>query len=155
MKDLKFDARLVPTGPAGAWCFLHFPFDIEKTFGTRARVPVAGTVNGYPFRSSLSPMDGRHVMCINKQMQAGAKVKPGDTARFVLRRDDKPRTVAVPPALRKALAARPKAKAVFNQLSYSHRKEYADWVGSAKQPETVQRRIKKLIPVLLAKGRKV
>ena len=52
---LDFKARLVPTGPKGAWAFLHFPFDIVKTFGTRARVPVAGTINGFPFRSSLSP----------------------------------------------------------------------------------------------------
>src|SRR5690349_7421237 len=94
---LEFDARLVPTGPKGAWAFLHFPFDPVKTFGTRARVPVAGTINGSPFRSSLSPMGGKHVMCINKEMQAGAKVKPGDVVHFVLRRDDKPRTVAVPP----------------------------------------------------------
>ena len=31
---LDFKAKLVATGPKGAWCFLHFPFDIEKTFGT-------------------------------------------------------------------------------------------------------------------------
>ena len=80
--------------------------EVVKTFGTRARVPVSGTINGFPFRSSLSPMGGQHVMCINKEMQAGAQVKTGDIARFVMQRDDKPRTVALPPALKKALAAK-------------------------------------------------
>ena len=148
---LKFKARLVPTGPKGSWAFLHFPFDVEKTFGTRARVPVRGAINGFPFRSSISPMDGRHVMCINRQMQAGAKVKPGDTAQFVMQRDDQPRTVTVPPALKEALAKNPEAQAVFEELSYSHRKEYATWIAGAKQAATVQRRLEKLIPMLLAK----
>lgn len=149
---LDFKAKLVPTGPKGAWCFLHFPFDFEKTFGTRARVPVSGTINGFGFRSSLSPMDGKHVMCINKTMQAGAKAKPGDLAHFVMQRDDQPRTVAVPAALKKTLAANSKARAAFDRLSYSHRKEYADWIASAKLEETVQRRLKKLIPMLLCKA---
>src|ERR1700756_990826 len=29
------------------------PFDVPTVFGTKARVPVRGTVNGFPFRSSL------------------------------------------------------------------------------------------------------
>lgn len=28
------------------------PFDVQKTFGTRARVPVRGTINGFPYRST-------------------------------------------------------------------------------------------------------
>ncbi len=148
---LKFSAKLVPAGADGNLCLLHFPLDFVKTFGTRARVPVAGTINDFPFRSSLMPRNGKYVMCINQAMQAGAKVKTGDTVRFVMQRDDQPRTVAVPPALKQALAAQPKAKAVFDKLSYSHQKEYADWIAGAKQAETVERRLKKLIPVLLAK----
>jgi hypothetical protein len=148
---LKFQSRLVPAGPKGAWAHLYFPFDVMKTFGTRARVPVSGTINGFPFRSSLAPMRGRHYLCINREMQAGAKVKPGDTADFVMQRDDKPRAVAIPAALKKALAANPEAKAVFDKLAYSHKKEYALWVAGAKQAETVQRRLEKLIPMLLAK----
>lgn len=151
---LAFKARLVPTGPKGAWCFLHFPFDVMKTFGTRARVPVRGTINGFRFRSSLAPMGGKHLMCVNKGMQAGAKVKPGDIAHFVMQRDDKPRTVSLPPALKKALAAKPTAKAAFEKLSYSHKREYALWIAGAKPQETVQRRLKKLIPMLTKRNAK-
>jgi hypothetical protein len=38
------------------------PIDVRETFGTRGRVPVKGTINGYPFRSSLMPMGGCHMM---------------------------------------------------------------------------------------------
>ena len=150
---LKFSAKLVPAGADGNLCRLHFPLDVAQTFGTRARVPVAGTINGFPFRSSLMPRGGQHMMCINKAMQAGAKVQAGDTAHFVMQRDDQPRRVVIPPALEQALAAKPKAKAGFDQLSYSHQKEYADWIAGAKQAPTVQRRLKKLIPRLLAPTR--
>jgi hypothetical protein len=149
---LDFTSKLIPTGPNGAWCFLHFPFDMMKTFGTRARVPVTGTINGFAFRSSLAPMEGRHVMAVNKEMQVGAKVKPGDSAHFLMERDEKPRTVAVPPAIKKALAKEPKAKAIFDKMSFSHQKEYVKWITDAKKPETMQRRLEQLIPKLLAKA---
>jgi uncharacterized protein YdeI (YjbR/CyaY-like superfamily) len=66
-------------------------------------------------------------------------------------RDDQRRTVSVPSALKKALAARPEAKAVFDKLAYSHKKEYVDWIAGAKREETLQRRLKQLIPMLLKK----
>ena len=30
---------------------------------------------------------------------------------------------------------------VFNKLSYSHKREYVNWIEAAKKPETRQRRI--------------
>lgn len=147
-QKLQFQGYLEPTGPKGAWCFLAAPFDVEKTFGTRARVPISGTINGFAFRSSFAPMGGRHLLCINKQMQAGAKVKAGDHARFVIQRDDQPRGVELPAALKRALAREPRAKAAFTKLSYSARKEHAQWIGSAKQAETVERRLAKLMSLL-------
>ena len=151
-KVLKFDGYLEPTGPKGAWCFLAAPFDVEKTFGTRGRIPIAGTINGFAFRSSFMPMDGRHLVCVNKQMQTGAKVKPGDTAKFVIQRDDQPREVEIPPALKTALGKNPAAKAAFGALSYTQRKEYADLIRSAKQKETVQRRLDKVLAALTEKA---
>jgi len=42
-------------------------------------------------------------------------------------------------------------KAAFDKLSYSHRKEYVDWINDAKKAETLERRLKKLVSVLVAK----
>ena len=35
------------------------PFDAQHEFGTRGRVPVRGTINGFAFRSTLSPYGRR------------------------------------------------------------------------------------------------
>ena len=70
----RFKGRLIPRGPGGAWTFLAIPFSVEEAFGSRARVAVSGTLNGFAFRNSLMPEgDGTHSMMVNKALQAGAK----------------------------------------------------------------------------------
>ena len=60
------------------------------------------------------------------------------------------RQVHLPEELAAALAIDQRAKQHFDQLSPSHRREYCDWVGSAKRPETRQRRLDKVLKVLRA-----
>ena len=86
MKKLEFKVKLEgKEGSSVAW--LNAPFDVEKLFGTRARVPVRGTINGFPFRTSLMPMGGCHGMAVNKTMRDGAGVAAGDTVSIVMERD--------------------------------------------------------------------
>lgn len=144
-RRLKFDGYLEPTGPKGAWCFLAAPVDVEGMFRTKGRLPVRGTINDFAFRSSFAPMDGRHLLCVNKTMQAGAQVKPGDTARFEIERDDEPREVVVPAILKRAFGKNRQAKKAFEKLSFTKRKEYAAWINSAKRAETLQTRLEKLM----------
>jgi uncharacterized protein YdeI (YjbR/CyaY-like superfamily) len=47
----------------------------------------------------------------------------------------------VPPDLAEALAASAAAKAAFEGLPPSHRREYIDWIEEAKKPETRARRV--------------
>jgi uncharacterized protein YdeI (YjbR/CyaY-like superfamily) len=63
------------------------------------------------------------------------------------------RAITVPPLIQRALANKPNAKAVFDKLPFSHRKEYVNWITAAKQPETISRRLEKMIPMLLEKAR--
>ena len=46
MKKLKFEVKLDGM-PGSEVAALSAPFDVEETFGTRARVPVRGTINGF------------------------------------------------------------------------------------------------------------
>jgi hypothetical protein len=48
----QFKTRLTARGPGGAWTFLEIPFSVEKEFGSKARIAVAGTMNGFPFQNS-------------------------------------------------------------------------------------------------------
>lgn len=133
---------------------ITIPFDVEQVYGTRARVPVRGTINGFPFRSSISPMGGgRHFMAVNKTTREGAKAKGGETVSVVMERDDEPRVITPPLDLARALRTNKDAQAAWEKLSYTHQKEYAAAVEEAKKPETRARRIEKAIAEL-ASGKK-
>src|SRR6202051_2682063 len=91
-KKLRFKVRLEGRkGSSVAW--LNAPFDVPETFGTRARVAVRGTINGFPFRLSLMPMGGCHGMAVNQAMRDGAKARAGDLVDVVMQRDEEQRTV--------------------------------------------------------------
>jgi len=149
-----FRAKLTGEGPGGAWVFLKIPFDVEKEFGTRARVAVKGTINGFVYRTSIFP-DGKgaHSMMVNKAMQEGAKAAAGETVAVTMAPDTAPRTVKVPKDLKAALAKNPAAAAVFDKLSYTHRKEFVEWIEQAKKPETRSARVEKTVAMVLEKKR--
>ena len=119
------------------------PADVAAAMGGRARIPVAGTINGVAFRGSTMPMgDGRHCVGFRKETRAQAGgVEVGDAVAIEIDRDDAPRTVDVPDDLAAALAAQPGARAAFNAMSFTHRREWAEAVAGAKRPETRARRI--------------
>jgi hypothetical protein len=146
----RFKARLASRGPGGAWTFLEIPFGVDKASGSKGRVAVAGTMNGFAYRNSLLPQgDGTHAMAVNKALQAGANARAGDLVAVTMEVDRSERIVVIPPELRQALASHSKAETVFQSLSYSHRQEFAEWVASAKQEQTRRRRAEKSIPLVL------
>ena len=57
-KPIKFKVKLGGAGKYGKVAYFEPPFDVFKTFGTKGRVPVKGTINGFPFRNSLCQMGG-------------------------------------------------------------------------------------------------
>ena len=128
---------------------IAIPFNVEKAFGSRGRVPVRGTLNGFAFRSSVFPMGGGcHWLVVNRQMREGAKIKAGETISVMMERDDEPRVITPPKDFARALAANKAALAAWDKLSYTHRKEYAKAIEEAKKPETRARRIEKAIAAL-------
>ena len=149
----KFQAQLTGHGPKAAWVFFDVPFAVAKVFGTKARVPVVGTLNGAPFQNSLLPNgDGTHSMHVKKELLARAKAKTGDTVTVVLERDATTRTVAPPADLLLTLVAQPHLEKTFWQFSHSHQKELVDWIVAAKKTETRERRIQKALKMLAEKS---
>jgi hypothetical protein len=145
----RFTVELTARGPNGAWTFFTLPFSVEETFGTKARLPVKGTINGEPFTSSAMPAgDGTHALAVSKALQTAARASAGDTVTVVLEPDLEPRTVDVPAELQAAFADAQKAHAAFSALAYSHQKEYVSWIASAKRPATRERRIAQAIEML-------
>jgi len=58
---------------------------------------------------------------------------------------------AMPPLFSEALKKNKKAKENFEKLSPTHRKHYIGWIVTAKKQETVEKRIKESIKLLLKK----
>ncbi len=147
----KFKTKIVAIGPSGSWSEIQIPFSVEKEWGSRARVSVCGTMNGFEFRSSIFP-DGKggHTMMVNKAMMAGGKAAQGDIVAMEMQPDTKPRTVEVPKDFKAALAGSAKAHAVFEAFSPSHRRAYVDWIMQAKRAETRESRIANAIKMIAA-----
>lgn len=130
------------------------PFDVPKTFGRKGRVPIKGTINGFPFRSSLMNMGHGHFTVVNKAMRDGAKVKAGDTVSIVIALDEDKRTVDVPGWLKKIIHADAKAKAAWPKLSFTHQKEYVREIVEAKREETRDKRVAQMLHNLRTGTRK-
>jgi hypothetical protein len=155
LSQQKFTATLLAMGPGGAWTHLQIPFDVVSVYGTRSRVSVSGTINDFPFQSSIFPdgEGGFHLM-VNKAMQVGAGAKSGDEVEVVMYLDTAERTVEIPADMEKALKKNQPAKANFAKMAPGARKEYVEWITGAKQQQTRERRIEKAL-TLISEGKRL
>jgi hypothetical protein len=128
--------------------FLRVPPAIVERLGPKQRVPVRVTINGYTYRSTIAPMGGEFFLPLSRQNRDGARVAAGDTVAVTIERDTEPRVVDVPADLAAALKSDRAAAKSFAALSYSHRREYAEWIAAAKRQDTRQRRVAKALVML-------
>ncbi len=146
MKKYKFTAK-IETGDGGG-AYVLFPYDVEKEFGTRGRVPVKATFNGVPYTGSLikygNPL---HVLPMLKAIRQETGSGPGDVVKVEVWQDDQPRTLEVPAPFRRALEEG-EVSAAFDRLSYTHRREYCRWISEAKREETRSKRLQKAVEML-------
>ncbi len=149
MKVYEFDALIHKHSNLDA-AFIEFPYDVEKEFGTKGRVKVIVTFDGYEYRGSLAKM-GHPVHCLGltKEVRTAIRKNHGDTVRIILKKDEEPRIVEIPEDFSKQLDQNPNAKAYFEGLSYTHRKEYVRWITEAKKQETRETRLQKAIQMIL------
>ena len=130
--------------------YVLVPFDVRELWG-EARPPVAGTINGVPFRTRIAVYGGQSVLGLTNAIRAQAGVVQGDEVSIELERDDAPREIELPPELEAVLIG--EVRAAFDALSFTHRREYADWVGEAKQATTRRRRATQALERLRENGR--
>jgi hypothetical protein len=150
-----FETVLVRPEEVGTWTYLNIPPDVSSTFGSKGQVKVKGTINGYPFRSTALPRgDGSHYLVVAKSIRDQIGATQGDTVKVILELDAEERQVDVPQDFAQAFESLPQANDAFNHLTYSHKKEYINWILSARQAQTRQRRIEKAV-MLLSQGKKL
>jgi hypothetical protein len=142
---LTITTTLQPTGPATA-----IPLTEAQVtdLGGGKRAAVAVTIDGRTARLRLAPMGGQYLIGMSKAARAELGVEIGDLVTATVELDTAERTVEVPDDLAEALGAMPGARAAFDALSYTKRKEAARSVVDAKKPETRQRRIAAIVASL-------
>jgi uncharacterized protein YdeI (YjbR/CyaY-like superfamily) len=93
------------------------------------------------------PADG----VIKKYIREAMKLNESGV-KVARKKPKKREPLKIPAILLRALKGNPKALANFTEMSYSHRKEYVQWITEAKQEETRVRRLQKALQ-LIAQGK--
>jgi uncharacterized protein YdeI (YjbR/CyaY-like superfamily) len=137
-KPKTFRAVLEPSGDALRWVIARVPFDPGEVWPVRRGRRVRGEINGFAFRTALFPEAGgkKHVLLVNKKMQAGAHAKAGDRVQIRLEPDLDEREAAVPVELSKALKADRDLRRYFDALNPSTRRYVGNWVAEPKSAES-------------------
>ena len=142
---IRFKARLMkPANTAGAasWTFLVLPKGASAKLPTRATTTVDGTLNGQSFKAALEPDGNRsHWLRVPRKLREAAGVRSGDIVTLEIT-PARSELEAKPPAdLRNALAATPKAQASWSNITPTARRDWIQWIISAKRSDTRARRI--------------
>jgi hypothetical protein len=148
MGAVHFKTQLQPRGPAAA--VILDDAQVAAVGEGAKRFPVVATVNGYTWRTTVVRMGGEFLLGLSKEVRQGAGAEAGDEVEVTMELDTAPREVEVPEALAAALAADPEAKASFDRMAFTHRKEYARWIADAKQEQTRQRRLGQALEMIRA-----
>jgi hypothetical protein len=127
--------------------FVDVPFDVEEKFGSK-RPKVKALINGYPYRSSLFRMKTtHHLLGVRKDIRDALQVQVGDVLTIEVELDTEERIVEIPPYFMEILIGE-NLLSQFENLSFTHRREYVGWIAEAKKSETRERRLDKAIQAL-------
>lgn len=124
------------------------PDETVESLGGGKRPPVLLTVAGQQLALRIAPMGGRNLIGLTKANKAALGVEAGETYDLEIELDTTERTVEVPDDLARALADRPSARAAWDKLSFTRRKEAAGSLTGAKKPETRARRLAAILESL-------
>ena len=131
-----FEVKIVREGQM---CFIPLTFDPKSVFG-KVRAPVKVTLNGYTYRSTIAAMGGPPFIPLRKSNREAAGLEGNETL------DVKPAADFV-----KALKAAPPAWERWQEMSYTHQREYVEALAGAKKPETRARRLESAVRAIRAR----
>ncbi len=127
------------------------PLDIRAIYG-EARPAVKMTFCGETYRTRVAVYGGKYIMGIWKAELAKHGLRDGQKIEVTLEPDDKPRVVEPPKELAAALKKNAAARAGWEKMSFTHKREWAQAIAEAKQPETREKRIAQAVAALTARA---
>lgn len=156
---IRFRAKLLRPAAAakdGSWTFLTLPKNASARLPSRGMVTVKAIMNGFPFRAIIEP-DGQkgHWLRVNRKMREAAGANAGDVVMLEIMPAEEELEARVPADLRKALTAAPKARALWSDITPVARRDWIQWIVTAKRAETRARRVENACAMLAAGKRRV
>jgi hypothetical protein len=155
---IRFKAKLsrpAESDNGDAWTFLILPKTASAKLPTRSMTPIEGTLNGVPFQATLDPDgQGSHWLKVDENLRKAANAQAGDLVTLDIAPAAEQPEPTLPEDLRTALAAAaPRAKTVWSDITPVARRDWIQWVTSAKQEATRARRVKNACD-MLASGKR-
>jgi len=148
---LEYDGVLERSDVSNASAYVPFPYDVRELFGVTGRVPVVVHFDDIEYRGSLVSYGGPHRMLMLREIREKLGKLPGDIVHVRLQLDTAPRVVELEPDVEAAFQEAGVLD-TFRSFSYSHQREYQQWLEGAKRAETRVARIQKAT-VMLAEGK--
>ncbi|MFJ5073036.1 YdeI/OmpD-associated family protein [Streptomyces sp. NPDC088553] len=142
---MKFRTLVEPPEPMRG---LEVPPEVVAALGGGARPPVTITLNGHSWKSRVALLRGRHLLGLSNANRQAADVAIGEEVEVELELDTEPRVVVEPADFARALDDNPVARAAYDSLPYSRKREHVRAIESAKRPETRRQRIEKALTTL-------
>ena len=142
-----FEVKIVREGQM---CFIPLTFDPKSVFG-KVRAPVKVTLNGYTYRSTIAAMGGPPFIPLRKSNREAAGLEGNETLDVRLDPDTEKREVKPAADFVKALKAAPPAWERWQEMSYTHEREYVEALAGAKKPETRARRLESAVRAIRAR----
>ncbi len=149
---ITFKAKL---SKINAWTILQLPETASLKLPSRGQVMVTGTMNGVQFQTPLEP-DGKwgHWFRVDKALQKSTHATVGDTATLVITPTKHWPEPDVPEDVRRALAAHPKVRDLWQHITPLARWEWIRWIRATGQQETRARRIEVACSKMMAGERR-
>ena len=145
MTEHTFDTTVEQTGRTAT--AFEVPLNLRELFGS-AHPPIKVTINSHTYRATPAVYGGRYYVSLSKSNRDAAHVAAGQPIKVTIQEDSDPRKIEAPPDLAAALDDDDEARDFWDRLSYSHRREYVDWVEEAKRDETRKKRVEKAVDAL-------
>ena len=157
---IRFKAKLnrpaAGVSKAGSWTFLTLPKAASAKLPSRGMTSVEGMINGQSFRATLEPDGNRsHWLKVSRKLREAAGAEAGDVVTLEIAAKGKEPEPRMPADLRKALASAPKARAVWKDITPIARRDWIQWIVSAKRPETRARRVENACSMLAGGKRRI